>query len=173
MSSTIFGSGIRRREDPRLITGSAKYTDDFVLQGMVHAAMLRSPHAHARIRNIDVSRAVEALSHRGALLSGHHQQVRAVTFVDGAQVATGSDDGNVLVWNLAGGDPVRTLAHGGPVVAIATDGAGAIASVGGDHVTLWHGDQVAWQFHVDGVVDARFVAGKLAMYAQRSPGDRA
>ncbi len=57
MSTRIFGSGIRRREDPRLITGVATYTDDFVLPGMVHAAMLRSPHAHARIRRIDVDAA--------------------------------------------------------------------------------------------------------------------
>ena len=60
MSSRIFGSGIRRREDPRLITGSATYTDDFTLPGMLHAAMLRSPHAHARIKKIDVSRAKQA-----------------------------------------------------------------------------------------------------------------
>ena len=60
MSTRIFGSGIRRREDPRLITGVATYTDDFVLPGMVHAAMLRSPHAHARIRRIDVDAAKRA-----------------------------------------------------------------------------------------------------------------
>jgi carbon-monoxide dehydrogenase large subunit len=60
MSTRIFGSGIRRREDPRLITGSATYTDDLALPGMLYAAMLRSPHAHARIRRIDVSRALKA-----------------------------------------------------------------------------------------------------------------
>jgi aerobic carbon-monoxide dehydrogenase large subunit len=60
MSSRIFGSGIKRREDPRLITGTATYTDDLVLPGMVHAAMLRSPHAHARITRVDVSRARQA-----------------------------------------------------------------------------------------------------------------
>ena len=60
MSARIFGSGIRRREDPRLITGTATYTDDLALPGMLHAAMLRSPHAHARIKRIDVSRAKEA-----------------------------------------------------------------------------------------------------------------
>ncbi len=60
MSMRIFGSGIRRREDPRLITGSATYTDDFVLPGMVHAAMLRSPHAHARIKRIDADAARKA-----------------------------------------------------------------------------------------------------------------
>ena len=60
MSSRIFGSGIRRREDPRLITGSATYTGDIRLPGMVHAAMLRSSHAHARITRIDTSAAAAA-----------------------------------------------------------------------------------------------------------------
>lgn len=60
MSGRVFGSGIRRREDPRLITGSATYTDDIVLPGMLFAAMLRSPHAHARIVSIDTSRAKAA-----------------------------------------------------------------------------------------------------------------
>ena len=55
MTTRIFGSGIRRREDPRLITGAASYTDDIKLPGLVHAAILRSPHAHARIRSIDTS----------------------------------------------------------------------------------------------------------------------
>jgi carbon-monoxide dehydrogenase large subunit len=56
----VFGSGIRRREDPRLLTGTARYTADFTLPGMVHAAILRSPHGHARIRGIDTSRALAA-----------------------------------------------------------------------------------------------------------------
>ena len=60
MTTRIFGSGIRRREDPRLITGAATYTDDVQLPGMVHAAMLRSPHAHAKINGIDTSPAAEA-----------------------------------------------------------------------------------------------------------------
>ena len=60
MSSRIFGSGIRRREDPRLITGSATYTHDIVLPGMVHAAMLRSSHAHARITRIETEKAKTA-----------------------------------------------------------------------------------------------------------------
>ena len=60
MSTRIFGSGIRRREDPRLITGSATYTDDLTLPRMVHAAMHRSPHAHARITSVDTSRAAAA-----------------------------------------------------------------------------------------------------------------
>ena len=60
MTTRIFGSGIRRREDPRLITGQATYTDDIKLAGMVHAAILRSPHAHARITRVDVAAARSA-----------------------------------------------------------------------------------------------------------------
>ncbi len=57
---TLFGSGIKRREDPRLITGTATYTDDVKLPGLVYAAILRSPYAHARIRRIDASAAKAA-----------------------------------------------------------------------------------------------------------------
>ena len=60
MSSRIFGSRIRRREDPRLITGSAVYTGDIELPGMVHAAMLRCGHAHARITRIATEQAEAA-----------------------------------------------------------------------------------------------------------------
>ena len=58
-TTRIFGSGIRRREDPRLITGRATYTDDISLPRMVHAAILRSPYAHARIKSIDTSKAAQ------------------------------------------------------------------------------------------------------------------
>jgi aerobic carbon-monoxide dehydrogenase large subunit len=57
MASRIFGSGIKRREDPRLITGQGKFTDDLVLPGMAHLAVVRSPHGHARIKKIDVAQA--------------------------------------------------------------------------------------------------------------------
>ncbi len=60
MTTRIFSSGIRRREDPRLITGTASYTDDIQLPGMAHAAILRSPYAHARIKSIDTSAAAAA-----------------------------------------------------------------------------------------------------------------
>jgi carbon-monoxide dehydrogenase large subunit len=59
-TARVFGSGIRRREDPRLLTGTARYTADFMLPGMLYAAVLRSPHGHARIRRIDTSRARSA-----------------------------------------------------------------------------------------------------------------
>jgi carbon-monoxide dehydrogenase large subunit len=57
MASRIFGSGIKRREDPRLLTGQAKYTDDLTLPGTVHMAVVRSPYAHARIKKIEAAKA--------------------------------------------------------------------------------------------------------------------
>ncbi|HEY3162622.1 MAG TPA: molybdopterin cofactor-binding domain-containing protein [Vicinamibacterales bacterium] len=56
----VFGSGIKRREDPRLLTGTARYTADLTLPGQLYAAILRSPHGHARIRKIDTAAAKAA-----------------------------------------------------------------------------------------------------------------
>ena len=56
----MFGKAIKRREDPRLITGAAAFLDDIRLPGMSYAALLRSPHGHARIRSIDTSAAAAA-----------------------------------------------------------------------------------------------------------------
>jgi aerobic carbon-monoxide dehydrogenase large subunit len=56
-TATLFGAPVKRVEDARLLTGAGKYLDDLKLTGMVHAAILRSPFAHARIKSIDTSRA--------------------------------------------------------------------------------------------------------------------
>ncbi len=54
------GNDRRRKEDQRLITGRTKWTDNIVLPGMLHIAMVRSPHAHATITNIDTTEAKAA-----------------------------------------------------------------------------------------------------------------
>ena len=53
----LFGARVRRKEDPRFLTGRGQYTDDVRMIGAVHAAFVRSPHPHARIRNIDLTAA--------------------------------------------------------------------------------------------------------------------
>jgi carbon-monoxide dehydrogenase large subunit len=50
---------MRRKEDPRMITGRGRYTEDISLPGMLHAVMVRSPEAHAAITSIDTSPALE------------------------------------------------------------------------------------------------------------------
>jgi aerobic carbon-monoxide dehydrogenase large subunit len=54
----LLGQPIRRREDPRLVTGSATYVDDIHRPGMVFLHVVRSPHPHARIVSIDASAAL-------------------------------------------------------------------------------------------------------------------
>ena len=57
MSTRQFGQRVKRNEDPRLLRGEALFVDDVSLPGMAHVAFVRSPHAHARIRSIDTTRA--------------------------------------------------------------------------------------------------------------------
>jgi carbon-monoxide dehydrogenase large subunit len=55
--AAMLGTSIKRREDPRLITGQATYVDDIKLLGMLHMAVLRSPYGHARINSINTEAA--------------------------------------------------------------------------------------------------------------------
>jgi aerobic carbon-monoxide dehydrogenase large subunit len=57
MGAKYFGAAVRRREDPRFLRGEGRFVDDVTLPGLLHAAFLRSPHAHARIVSIDATRA--------------------------------------------------------------------------------------------------------------------
>jgi carbon-monoxide dehydrogenase large subunit len=54
VGAKYFGAAVRRREDPRFLRGEARYVDDIKLPGLLHAAFLRSPHAHALIRGLRV-----------------------------------------------------------------------------------------------------------------------
>jgi CO/xanthine dehydrogenase Mo-binding subunit len=51
------GKSLNRVEDARFLRGEGRYIDDISLPGMAHAAIVRSPHAHARIVSIDTSKA--------------------------------------------------------------------------------------------------------------------
>ena len=62
MRGNVFGTSVKRLEDPALLRGRARYIDDITLPGMLEAAFLRSPHGHATIGAIDVS---AALAHPG------------------------------------------------------------------------------------------------------------
>ncbi len=73
--AALLGSPIKRREDPRLITGQATYVDDIKLPGMVHMAVLRSPYGHARITSIDTD---AARQHPGVLAVYTAQDLKGV-----------------------------------------------------------------------------------------------
>ena len=54
------GRSVARKEDAKLLTGQSRFIDDITLPGMVWASVVRSPFAHARIKSVDVSKALEA-----------------------------------------------------------------------------------------------------------------
>jgi len=60
MGDYAIGQSVPRFEDVRLVRGGGRYVDDIVLPGMVFGHVLRSPHAHARIRSIDTAKALAA-----------------------------------------------------------------------------------------------------------------
>jgi aerobic carbon-monoxide dehydrogenase large subunit len=66
-ASSYIGQPLRRREDFKFITGKGRYVDDIKLPGILHVAMLRSPHAHAVIKRIDLAPAKAAPGVRLAL----------------------------------------------------------------------------------------------------------
>ena len=60
MGAKFFGAAVKRREDPRFLRGEGRFVDDVTVPGMLHAAFLRSPHAHARIVRIAAAAAASA-----------------------------------------------------------------------------------------------------------------
>src|SRR5712671_6965603 len=69
MGATGIGAPVRRKEDHRFITGRAHYTDDITRPGQAYAFVLRSPHAHAKIKGIDTA-AARAMPGVLAVLTG-------------------------------------------------------------------------------------------------------
>src|SRR5206468_11823708 len=57
MGERLFGASVRRREDERLVTGHGRFVGDVALPRTLHVAVLRSPHAHARLLRIDADAA--------------------------------------------------------------------------------------------------------------------
>ncbi|HVC34695.1 MAG TPA: molybdopterin cofactor-binding domain-containing protein [Chloroflexota bacterium] len=100
--SKIFGAAVKRREDPRLITGRATYTDDVKLPNLAYVAFVRSPHAHARITRIDVSRA---------------QSAPGVVAVVTGQDLVGKVNGIPTAWLIPNSD-LKTPTH--PAIAVDT-----------------------------------------------------
>lgn len=84
------GQPLRRREDFKFITGKGRFTDDMKSPGMLHMAVLRSPHAHANIRNVDLSAAQAApgvrLALSGADLAGKIGSIEPNWVIPGTKI---------------------------------------------------------------------------------------
>ncbi|MFO7166491.1 MAG: molybdopterin-dependent oxidoreductase, partial [Chloroflexota bacterium] len=107
------GRAIKRREDPKLITGGGNFLDDIKLAGMLHAAVLRSPYAHAKITKIDTSR---ALAHPGVVAVFTGEDMLDINPLPCAwQAASGRVQNNI---NTPRALAVGTVRHVGDPVAL-------------------------------------------------------
>jgi carbon-monoxide dehydrogenase large subunit len=101
MSTTATGIGapVRRKEDFRFITGHGQYTDDVVRPGETKAVFVRSPHAHAKIKSIDISAA--------------KKMPGVIDILTGAQLATDKIGNLICGWMIHSkdGTPMKMSAH--------------------------------------------------------------
>ncbi|MGH2805472.1 MAG: xanthine dehydrogenase family protein molybdopterin-binding subunit, partial [Thermoleophilaceae bacterium] len=126
--TTAVGTALKRKEDPRMITGSGRYTDDIVVAGMLYASIVRSPEAHAAVASIDTSAARER---RGvvAVLTGEEMAgdfagpMAMVWAPPGVEIKTPE------CWPLARGEVKHV---GDPVAVVVATSKGAAADAAED-----------------------------------------
>jgi carbon-monoxide dehydrogenase large subunit len=108
------GASIKRSEDPRILTGAGRYVDDVKLPGMLHAAFVRSPMAHASVLSVDVS-AARALPGVVAVLTGAELEEMTVPGPDALMALMGWA-GPTPQFTLLATDKVRFV--GDPVAVV-------------------------------------------------------
>jgi carbon-monoxide dehydrogenase large subunit len=111
------GASIKRSEDPRILTGAGRYVDDIKLPGMLHAAFVRSPMAHAGLLSVDVS-AAQALPGVVAVLTGADLEAMTVQAPD-PLLAMFSVGGPTPEFTLLATDKVRFM--GDPVAIVVAE----------------------------------------------------
>ena len=108
------GASIKRSEDPRILTGAGRYVDDIKLPGMLHAAFVRSPMAHARVRSVDAS-AARVLPGVVAVLTGADLEAMTIPGPDALTALIGGG-GPTPEFTLLATDKVRFV--GDPVAVV-------------------------------------------------------
>lgn len=173
LNGAYVGSPVRRVNDPKFITGRGMFVDDIQFPGTLHVAFVRSPHAHARIRSIDASAALE--------VDGVHSVVTGEQLAEWMQPDGPHDPllpGRELFRYPITNDKARLV--GDPVAAVLADSvqtaydaaelvdvayetlpavASAVTAMEEDAPIVWDGwdSNVAWRWEAgDGDVDAAF-----------------
>ncbi len=108
------GASIKRSEDPRILTGAGRYVDDIKLPGMLHAAFVRSPLAHARVVSVEAS-AARALPGVVAVFTGAELEEMTVPGPDALMALMGGG-GPTPEFSLLATDKVRFV--GDPVAIV-------------------------------------------------------
>ena len=89
---TVVGRDAARQDGPQRVRGEARYTADIQLPGMLHTAVLRSPHAHARVKRIDLAPALRLPGVRAALGPGEAKGLEEEAGYSGMAVAAVAAD---------------------------------------------------------------------------------
>jgi carbon-monoxide dehydrogenase large subunit len=117
------GARVARKEDKRFITGMGRYVDDMVVPGMKHAVFVRSPHAHAEIKKIDV-KAAQAMPGVIGVLTGKELKADGIgNLICGWMIH--SKDGSPMkmgAWSPLAVDRVRYVGDAVAVVVADTKG---------------------------------------------------
>ncbi len=117
------GARVTRKEDKRFITGGGRYVDDMVVPGMKHAAFVRSPHAHADIKKIDI-KAAEGMPGVIAVLTGKQLKADGIgNLICGWMIH--SKDGSPMkmgAWSPLAVDRVRYVGDAVVIVVAETKG---------------------------------------------------
>ena len=117
------GARVTRKEDKRFITGAGRYVDDMVVPGMKHAVFVRSPHAHAQIKKIDVKQA-QAMPGVIAVLTGKELKADGIgNLICGWMIH--SKDGSPMkmgAWSPLAFDRVRYVGDAVAIVIADTKG---------------------------------------------------
>ena len=83
----VIGKSVPRKESLLKVTGAAKYTDDYDIPGLLHARMVISPHAHAKIKSIEYANALKAPGVRAVLTGQFFPQLIGSTIIDRPPIA--------------------------------------------------------------------------------------
>ncbi|MFL5805970.1 MAG: xanthine dehydrogenase family protein molybdopterin-binding subunit, partial [Roseiflexaceae bacterium] len=134
--ASMMGVRVKRKEDPRLITGAASYVGDIVLPGMRHVAFVRSPYAHAKIRGIDTA---AAQAHPGvyAVVTGADLAPLCdpMPMSTAGETGTAAESGQSRTHYALSADRVRHV--GEAVAAVIADTAAIAADAAAEVVVDW------------------------------------
>jgi CO/xanthine dehydrogenase Mo-binding subunit len=83
----VIGKSVPRKESLDKVTGAARYTDDYDIPGLLHARMVTSPYAHAKIKSIEYANALKASGVRAVLTGQYFPQLIGSTIVDRPPIA--------------------------------------------------------------------------------------
>jgi carbon-monoxide dehydrogenase large subunit len=163
--SSYVGAAVRRKEDPRLITGSSTYVDDLKLPGLVSVAFVRSPYAHARINGIDGSAALAVPGVHAVITASDLKKVLKTFYMEATGGETGeeaseeaAEDAGIPVPPVLPLADVKVRYVGEAVAAVVAD----TAELAEDVVSLV---EVDWE-PLDAVIDpyAAMEAGAPQLY---------